>query len=169
MFFTMALAVGVIFTIVWFADQQEIKHPAIWRGRFPGTAICYKEDCGKKDNLLPSSIKPGETKTALIPLEKENEKLTLYLMVAMQPLIQEGKDSPEASVEVELKNPDKKTIIYLEKEEILKGSIPNSPNKNSNSFKEFNFTIEKAGDYTLKITPYSYGIEYIDVTIREAT
>lgn len=169
MFFTVVFVGGLIFAFIWFANQQEIKHPAVWRGRFPGTAICYKEDCGKKNSLLPSSISPGETKTALIPLEKENEKLTLYLMVSMQPFVQEGKNLPEASLEIEFKDPEGKRIFYLSKEEILKGSIPDSPNKNSNSLKEFNFTVEKTGDYTLKITPYSYGIEYIDVTIRETT
>ena len=104
MFFTVVFVGGLIFAFIWFANQQEIKHPAVWRGRFPGTAICYKEDCGKKNSLLPSSISPGETKTALIPLEKENEKLTLYLMVSMQPFVQEGKNLPEASLEIEFKD-----------------------------------------------------------------
>lgn len=167
-FLTMVIAGGTIFAVVWFANYQEIQHPAIWRGRFPGTAICYKQDCGKQDHLLPASISPGETKTAIVPLEKEGEPLILYVAVSMQPLVHEGASSPEGSVKIELFDPDGKSTVYLSKDETLKGSIPDSPYKNSEVHKSFQFTVERAGDYTIRVTPYSYGIDYIDIVIRGA-
>jgi hypothetical protein len=159
MFFGSAL---IILGISLFQKWENSKHPLLWKKTFPGTAVCYWDSCGEKNSLLPENIEPGKPRIETFSLEKENKELTLEIYISLQPIAK-----PEASLEIELQNPDKKRVFYLSKEKPFKGEASDSPTKNSTLFTKFNFIADKKGEYTLKITPYNYGIAFIDISVHD--
>jgi len=140
---------------------QNKKYPILWEKSFSATAIWLDDcqQCGKKGTILPNNVKPGEPRIASFSLQEENKEMILDVKLIAQTRIK-----PEFSLEIELKNPDKKTILYISKEEPFKAirSEPGVPFS-----KRFYFTPDKIGEYTLKITPYSYGISSIQVLVRD--
>ena len=159
MFFLSGL---IILAVSLFQKWENSKHPVLWKKTFPGTAVCYWDSCGKKDSLLPQSIEPGKPRIETFSLEKENKELILEIYISIQPTAK-----PEVSLEIELQNPDKKRVFYLSKEKPFEGKASDSPIKNSTFFTKFNFIADKKGEYTLKITPYNYGIAYIDISVHD--
>jgi len=161
-FFMFFLSGLIILAMSLFQKWENSKHPILWKKTFPGTAVCYWDSCGKKDSLLPQSIEPGKPRIETFSLEKENKELTIEVRISTQPIAK-----PEASLEIELKNPDGKRVFYLNKEKFFEGKTSGSPIKNSAFSTKFNFTANKQGKYTLRVTPYNYGIAYIDTIVRD--
>ncbi len=159
MFFLSGL---IILAGLLFQKWRNDKYPIFWKKTFPGTAVCYWDSCGKKDSLLPNNIEPGQPRIETFLLEEENKELTLEVRISIQPIAK-----PEASLEIELKNPDKRRVFYLSKEKLFEGKSSDSPIKNSSFSAKFNFIADKKGEYTLKITPYNYGIAYIDISVQD--
>jgi hypothetical protein len=156
------LLVGLICASPFLYEKwQNRNYPVIWKKIVPGTAIwlddCAK--CGKKGTVLENNIKTGEPRIESFSLQEQNKEMILDIKLIAQPRIK-----PEFSLEVELKNPDNKTILYIGKDELFSAIRPET----STSFqKRFYFTTGKAGNYTLKITPYSYGISSIQALVRD--
>ncbi len=161
-FFIFFLSGLIILAILLFQKWRNDKYPILWKKTFPGTAVCYWNSCGEKGSLLPDRIEPGKPRIETFSLEKENKELILEVRISTQPIAK-----PEASLEIELKNPDKKRVFYLSKEKLFEGKPSNSPIKNSFFSTKFNFIADKQGEYTLKITPYNYGIAFIDISVRD--
>jgi hypothetical protein len=160
--FLMFFLSGLIFLAMsLFQKWENDKYPTLWKKTFSGTAVCYWDSCGEKDSLLPQNIEPGKPRIETFPLEKENKELTIEIRISTQPIAK-----PEASLEIELNNPDKKRVFYLSKEKLFEGKASGSPIKNSTFSSKFNFIADKQGEYTLKITPYNYGIAYIDILVH---
>ena len=154
---------GLIFLAVFlYAKWENQKYPVLWRTTVTGTAVCYWEKCGKKGTLLPDRIEPGRPRIANFVLDKENKQLILEVIISIQPVVK-----PEISLEIELQNPGKNKIFYISKEEVFKGTTSDSPNENSIISKKFDFTADRAGEYTLTVTPYNYGVAYVDVSVRD--
>lgn len=156
------LLVGLIASLPFLLEKWENKkYPIIWEKSFPGTVIWLEDcpQCGKKGTLVPSNLEAGEPRVANFSLEEKGKEMILDVVLMAQPRIK-----PEFSLEVELKNPNKKTILYISKEELFKGSLTNPEVPFS---RRFNFTPDKKGEYTLKIIPHSYGIFSIKVLVRD--
>jgi len=156
------LLVGLIASSPFLFEKWENKkYPILWEKSFPGTAIWLEDcqQCGKKGTVLPNNVKPGEPRIASFSLQEKDKEMILDVKLVAQIRIK-----PEFSLEIELKNPDKKTILYISKEELFKGSLSNPEVPFS---RRFNFTPDKKGEYTFKITPYSYGISSIKVLVRD--
>jgi hypothetical protein len=152
----------IIFAISLFQKWENSKHPLLWKKTFLGTAVCYWDKCGEKNSLLPNNIEPGKPRIETFFLEKENKELTLEIFISIQPIAK-----PEVSLEIELINPDKKRVFYLSKEKPFEGKASGSPIENSTISTKFNFIADKPGEYTLKITPYNYGIAFIDISVHD--
>ncbi len=156
------LLVGLIASSPFlFTKWENRKYPILWEKSFPGTAIWLDDcpQCGKKGTVLSDHIKPGEPRTASFSLQEKDKEMILEVKLTAQVRIK-----PEFSLGIELKNPDKKTILYVDKEELFKGDI-SSPQVPFS--RRFNFTPDKKGEYTIKITPYSYGIFTLQVLVRD--
>lgn len=156
------LMAGLVFYLMELSDKIENKkHPILWEKNFPGTSIWLDEcaKCGKKGSILADNIEPGKPRIANFSLQKINKEMILDVKLTAQPRI-----LPKFSLEVELKDPDQKTIFYHSKDELFEGSLenPRIPFQ-----KRFYFTPDKAGEYTLKITPHSYGIFSLKVLVRD--
>ena len=163
-FFIFFMSGLVVLAIFLFQKWENDKYPILWKKTFPGTAVCYWNSCGEKGSLLPDEIEPGKPRIETFSLGKENKELLLKVTISTQPIAK-----PEASLEIELKNPDGKRVFYLSKEKLFEVKPSDSPNENSICSAKFNFVADKQGEYTLKITPYSYGIAWIDVSILGIT
>jgi len=161
-FFIFFLSGLIILAISLFQKWENSKHPILWKKTFLGTAVCYWDSCGVKNSLLPNNIEPGMPRIETFSLDKENKELTLEIFISIQPFAK-----PEASLEIELQNPDKKRVFYLSKEKPFQGKASDSPIKNSIFFTKFNFIADKPGEYTLKVTPYNYGIAFIDISVHD--
>ena len=156
------LAVGLVISLMSLSEKLENKkHPILWEKSFPGTAVWLDEcaQCGKKGTVVPNNVEPGEPRIASFSLSKENKEMILDVKLTAQPRI-----LPKFSLEIELKNPGQKTIFYISKEELFEGSLENPA---APFQKRFNFTPDKAGEYTIKVTPHSYGIFSIQVLVRD--
>ncbi len=156
------LLVGLIASSPFlFEKWKNRKYPILWEKSFPGTAIWLDDcpQCGKKGTVLTNNVRPGEPRMANFSLQEKDKEMILDVKLKAQVRIK-----PYFSLETELKNPDKKTILHISKEELFKGSLqnPEAPFQ-----KRFYFTPDKKGEYTLKITPYSYGIFTIQVLVRD--
>jgi len=156
------LMAGLVVFLMTLSDKIENKkHPILWEKSFPGTAIWLDEcaKCGKKGSILANNIEPGEPRIANLSLQEVNKEMILDVKLAAQVRI-----LPKFSLEVELKDPDQKTIFYHSKDELFEGSLenPRIPFQ-----KRFYFTPDKVGEYTLKITPHSYGIFSLKVLVRD--
>jgi len=162
LFFILLLSGLIVLATFLFQKWENYKYPILWEKTFPGTAVCYWDSCGKKGSLLPQSIEPGKPRIETFLLEKENKELILEVRISTQPIVK-----PEASLEIELKNPDKKIVFYLSKEKLFEGKPSDSPNENSFFSAKFYFIADKQGYYTLKITPYNYGIAFIDISVHD--
>lgn len=152
----------IILAMSLFQKWKNNKYPILWKKTFPGTAVCYWNSCGEKDSLLPQNIKPGKPRIETFSLKEENKELILEILISIQPIAK-----PEAFLEIELQNPDKKRIFYLSKEKPLEGKASDSPIKNSALFTKYNFIADKQGEYTLKVIPYNYGIAFIDISVHD--
>jgi len=161
-FFIFFLSGLIVLAISLFQKWENDKYPILWKKTFPGTAVCYWNSCGEKDSLLPQNIEPGKPRIETFSLEKENKELILEVRISTQPIAK-----PEASLEIELINPDKKRVFYLSKEKLFEGKTSDSPIKNSIFSTRFYFIADKQGEYTLKITPYNYGIAFIDISVHD--
>jgi len=164
----LAIVIGSILLVVLVVSLMSLsekwenkKYPILWEKSFPGTAIWLEDcqQCGKKGTVLQDNINPGEPRIASFSLAEKDKKMILDVKLTAQPRIK-----PEFSLELELKNPDKKTIFYIGKEELFKGSLTNPELPVS---RRFYFTSDEEGEYTLKITPHSYGIFSIKVLVRD--
>ena len=152
----------IVLAISLFQKWENDKYPILWKKTLPGTATCYWDSCGTKGSLLLQNIEPGKARIETFSLEKENKELILEVRISTQP-----NAKPEASLEIELQNPDKKRVFYLSKEKLFEGKASGSPIKNSGFSGKFNFIADKQGEYTLRITPYNYGIAYIDILVHD--
>lgn len=159
MFFISGL---IILAVLLFQKWENSKHPLLWKKTFLGTAVCYWDKCGAKNSLLPNNIELGKSRIETFSLDKENKELTLEVYISIQPIAK-----PEVSLEIELINPDKKRVFYLSKEKPFKGKASDSPIKNSTFFTKFNFIADKQGEYTLRVTPYNYGVAFIDISVHD--
>jgi len=155
------MAGSVVFLMTISEKIENKKHPILWEKSFPGTAIWLDEcaKCGKKGSILANNIEPGEPRITNLSLQEVNKEMILDVKLAAQVRI-----LPKFSLEVELKDPDQKTIFYHSKDELFEESLenPRIPFQ-----KRFYFTPDKAGEYTLKITPHSYGIFSLKVLVRD--
>jgi hypothetical protein len=152
----------IILAISLYANWENKKYPILLKTAVTGTAVCYWETCGKKGALLPDEMEPGKPRITSLVLDKENQQLIFEVTISIQPVFK-----PEISLEIELQNPSKKRVFYIGKEEVFKGTASDSPNKNSIIFKKFNFTADNPGEYTLQVTPYNFGIAWLDVSVRD--
>jgi hypothetical protein len=152
----------ILLAISLFQKWENSKHPVLWKKTLPGTAVCYWDGCGEKNSLLPKNIEPGKPRIETFALEKENKELILEVMISAQPIAK-----PEASLEIELTNPDGKSVFYLSKEKLFEGKASGSPIENSTISTKFNFIADKQGEYTLKVIPYNYGIAFVDISVHD--
>jgi len=160
------LILGGIFL---YQKWENKKYPVLWQNDLPGTAVKYEKQYSdlkvyfniKEGELLPNNIKPGEPRISDFTIDEDNKRLIMEISLFIQPPFE-----PIASIEIELINPDGKSVFYLSKDDILKGIPSNSSNKTSSIREKFEFTSDKKGKYTLKITPFDYGISSIVVKIH---
>lgn len=153
----------VILAILLWQKWENAKYPILWQESFPGTAVCLWEcpEYGGKGALLPENVEPGKSSTANFSLPGKGEELILEVRLGTQPSIK-----PEASVEIELRDPDGQRILNVGREELIVGKPASSSLRASYFSKRFNFTVDQEGAYSLKITPYSYGILPLQVRVR---
>ena len=159
---TVIFAIAAFATGIFLGNQENKKYPIVWQNKFPCTSILLINSSeGKKGTLDPSCIAPGTPTVVNFSLEDVvNKKMIFDVQIWPQTILPD----PKFAVEIELKDPDKKVIIYISKEEPFTG-IYNSKRVTSITRKLY-FTPEKSGEYTLKVTPYDYYISSIHVLVR---
>lgn len=157
------LTIGALAAGIFLGTKEEKKYPIVWQNEFPCTSVLLiNTSVGKKGTLDPSCIVPGTPTTVKFSLtETINEKMILEIQVMPQIELPD----PKFSVEIELKNPDKKTIIYISKEEPFTRPR-NFDGKVTSITRKLYFTPDQAGEYTLKVTPYDYYLSSIYVYVR---
>lgn len=140
----MGLALG-IGMVLW----EDHVYPVLWRG--------YVEE--KTEGIY--TLQAGETYTLTLSLASSEKER--YLRI--EPKAQRCLGLPEFSIEVLLEDPAGNVTARVPRTDIFEGYA--SGDFGCEYRKHMTFTAPISGTYTLRVTPYSWGIYRIDFTIRE--
>ena len=159
---TLIICLATLGGVFWLASRESRLNPLVGGfGSLAGTATCrtFCAEVGGVGALLPGMQPPGEVRTAQISLKDMPERLYLWIEPSMQP----GEGFPDIAMEVQLLDPSGRVAAELSSAEPLTGCLASE----TCFYREvISFPAAKDGTYRLRLTPQTWGISTIWVTLH---
>jgi hypothetical protein len=157
------LSLGGIAAVVWSVGfGEDYRHPVVHSfGSLTGTAVCI-ENCdpyGGRWALLPDNLPPGTPRTKEVWMETTPGPLFLRI----EPQRQVRMAFIDLSIGVQWIGPDGKILAQIDPQDRFPGS---EQSQYWSYRRDIPIPALVSGKYTLKVTPYDYGLSWIEVTIR---
>jgi hypothetical protein len=158
--FSIAVVVGIVW---WTLFREDLSHPVVLKFEsIPGTSVCLEHcvESGGEGTLLPDNPPPGTPRTVKVYLVKTDGPLFLRV----EPHRQARLAFIDLSVGVQFLDPEGKLIARIDPQDRFPGS---EFTEYWSYKKDVPVPALEAGAYTLVVTPYDYGIAWINVAIRK--
>jgi hypothetical protein len=159
---TLIICLAILAGVFWFANRELRLNPTIGGfGSLAGTATCrtFCDEVGGTGALLPGMRPPGEVRTAQVSLTGSPDVRYLWIEPSMQP----GEGFPDIALDVQLLDPSGSVVAELSSAEPLTGCMAS---ENCFYRRVIPFTAAQDGIYRLRLTPQTWGISAIRVTLH---
>jgi len=159
---TLILTLGTLGGVFWLGNRERRLNPTVGDfGSLAGTATCrtFCDEVGGTGALLPGMRPPGEMRTAQVTLTGSPELLYLWIEPSMHP----GEGFPDIALDVQLIDPSGSVVAELSSAEPLTGCLAS---ENCFYRRVIPFTAAQDGIYRLRLTPQTWGISAILVTVH---
>ncbi len=159
---TLIICLAILGGVFWFASREAHLNPIVGGfGSLAGTATCrtFCDEVGGAGALLPGMQPPGEVRTAQVSLVGSPELRYLWIEPSMQP----GEGFPDIALNVQLLDPSGSVVAELGSADPLTGCMAA---ENCFYRRVIPFTATRDGIYRLRLTPRTWGISSIRVTLH---
>jgi hypothetical protein len=159
---TLIICLATLGGVFWLAGRESLLNPLVGGfGSLAGTATCrtFCDKVGGTGALLPGMLPTGEVRTAQISLKDMPERLYLWIEPSMQP----GEGFPDIAMDVQLLDPSGNVVAELSAAEPLIGCLAS---ETCFYRRVMPFPAAEDGVYRLKLTPQTWGISTIRVTLH---